>query len=691
MMNFLDLSAASEEERRLIREILSDTSVINIVEPPTNNHLSYQTQHQNHNLQHQEPQHHHQKFVTQHQTTTLPSNAQNGVISSESLCSSSTTTITPPPSQSSTTTANATPANTITASIAPTVPATAAAATQPQQLTNNVTPAANNMINDPSANNNLQNNIYMTSTQPPPPGYAIPPPPHVTTFGPPPHHHHPHHVYSGPPIFHQPYHYLIPYNLPPSCMPYVIPPNPVVPQQTPRHQQQPQQQNSSHQMNATNNRLPNTNANNNLSSSSNMNPRFRSSPHNHNGQPIQQQHQPLRHQRHQQQQHHNNHSQQHQQQTINQQQIQPQLHIQQPQTQANQKSSNQNNNLQLQPQQQRQPLLKEDVKKAEVASLTDKPKQEQPQTEESKSHEQTQQKKFKRQQQLPGSKEQQYSNNFKNEQSNHIGDSQTNQPEVQSPTVSNVNEIAEHTETPSSKSWASLFKRGIDPMADNGDIERNKDSGSENYSDDEKIRLTNSANNKKTISGHVNSVSKEQRSQDAAKRALDKMATRYSRKINDIKLKHSLPFIKPRGFINKGNGCYINATLQALIACPPFYNLMKEIGDLRGFRRDNSCTPILDSFAELFLNFPPLPDAMKKKQTSPQDQKPTHIESLQAEAIEPKCIYNVLGLIKSECLKGKFSLHCAILENKETDPDHLHSPVILKAHKKTPRSSFLLF
>jgi ubiquitin carboxyl-terminal hydrolase 10 len=35
--------------------------------------------------------------------------------------------------------------------------------------------------------------------------------------------------------------------------------------------------------------------------------------------------------------------------------------------------------------------------------------------------------------------------------------------------------------------------------------------------------------------------------------------------------------IKPRGLNNKNNYCYINATLQALLACPAFFNVMKYV------------------------------------------------------------------------------------------------------------------
>lgn len=33
----------------------------------------------------------------------------------------------------------------------------------------------------------------------------------------------------------------------------------------------------------------------------------------------------------------------------------------------------------------------------------------------------------------------------------------------------------------------------------------------------------------------------------------------------------------PRGLTNRSNYCYINSILQALLACPPFYNLLKAL------------------------------------------------------------------------------------------------------------------
>jgi len=47
--------------------------------------------------------------------------------------------------------------------------------------------------------------------------------------------------------------------------------------------------------------------------------------------------------------------------------------------------------------------------------------------------------------------------------------------------------------------------------------------------------------------------------------------------LKQCELKHSAPALQPRGIRNKQSWCYINATLQALLACPPFYNLIKSI------------------------------------------------------------------------------------------------------------------
>ena len=40
-------------------------------------------------------------------------------------------------------------------------------------------------------------------------------------------------------------------------------------------------------------------------------------------------------------------------------------------------------------------------------------------------------------------------------------------------------------------------------------------------------------------------------------------------------LNHKAQSLKPRGLSNRSNWCFVNAIMQALVACPPFFNLVR--------------------------------------------------------------------------------------------------------------------
>lgn len=207
----------------------------------------------------------------------------------------------------------------------------------------------------------------------------------------------------------------------------------------------------------------------------------------------------------------------------------------------------------------------------------------------------------------------------------------------------------------STRSWADLFKA------------RNSNHNSSNYSNafiTSSSQICNATqisprsfvnevqsedNVNQTINNSINIKKLHEASSGFKVFQEDALANKLGKRLKDIHLKHSLPYLMPRGFINRGNWCYINATLQALLYCPPFYNLMREIGEIPGLFRDKSSTPIIDSFAKFFSNFLPSEPMIKRAKSSDFNGQ----DIAKGESFEPKCIYDTLGQIKIECLKGK--------------------------------------
>ncbi|XP_060796790.1 ubiquitin carboxyl-terminal hydrolase 10 isoform X2 [Neoarius graeffei] len=125
----------------------------------------------------------------------------------------------------------------------------------------------------------------------------------------------------------------------------------------------------------------------------------------------------------------------------------------------------------------------------------------------------------------------------------------------------------------------------------------------------------------------------------------DPMAPKLAELIENVKLIHKPVSLQPRGLINKGNWCYINATLQALIACPPMYHLMKSIPIFSETQRPCTSTPMMDNFVRLVNEFSNMPVPSKAKQQAAGEKMIKDIRP--GVPFEPTYIYKLLTLIKS--------------------------------------------
>ncbi|KAM6222953.1 ubiquitin carboxyl-terminal hydrolase 10 [Rhynchocyon petersi] len=124
----------------------------------------------------------------------------------------------------------------------------------------------------------------------------------------------------------------------------------------------------------------------------------------------------------------------------------------------------------------------------------------------------------------------------------------------------------------------------------------------------------------------------------------DPVAIKIAELLETVTLIHKPVSLQPRGLINKGNWCYINATLQALVACPPMYHLMKFIPVYSRVQRPCTSTPMIDSFVRLMNEFTNMPVPPKPRQALGdkivRDIRP-------GAAFEPTYIYRLLTVIKS--------------------------------------------
>ncbi|XP_002120858.2 ubiquitin carboxyl-terminal hydrolase 10-like [Ciona intestinalis] len=193
-------------------------------------------------------------------------------------------------------------------------------------------------------------------------------------------------------------------------------------------------------------------------------------------------------------------------------------------------------------------------------------------------------------------------------------------------------------------SWAGLFRGSTNT---NGSSEttapapkqkqlpvRKNNNAQDNTSVTEPDKRKSDTNNAKSV-----------RNGSAAKSSLclvkpseDPNAKGVAEELHNMELIFKPQAFIPRGLTNTSNWCYINATLQALLVCPPFYQFLKSISTFTPLSQKTvTCSPIIDSFLQLASEFRPL--STKRGFVTK--------EVRHGPPFEPRYIYDMLTLIKS--------------------------------------------
>lgn len=182
---------------------------------------------------------------------------------------------------------------------------------------------------------------------------------------------------------------------------------------------------------------------------------------------------------------------------------------------------------------------------------------------------------------------------------------------------SEIQEVTEKKEPPKPLSWADLFK---------GSSKQSPGIVIKQQSPVVRTEMSSVSGLKKT---------EEQSVQTIVGVEEDKYAIKFAEAIKKQELNYNQkPFI-PRGLTNRGNWCYINATLQALVGCTPFFNLLRSLPFIQD--KGETSTPILDSLIHYMNEFRELP---AKPAT-------TKVDFNIGEPFEPSYVYKMLSAIQS--------------------------------------------
>ncbi|XP_017876723.1 ubiquitin carboxyl-terminal hydrolase 10 [Ceratina calcarata] len=229
----------------------------------------------------------------------------------------------------------------------------------------------------------------------------------------------------------------------------------------------------------------------------------------------------------------------------------------------------------------------------------------------------------------------------------------TSTPAISSPAPSNI-------------SWASILKKGntdaqstsssykptarINPLP----ITENDVASKMQVEKDQRSSTTAFTND---ISSNVQSVVTENKFPQAEPLQNcynDPLAFRMGEFLLNYQMDKQTVSLLPRGLTNRSNYCYINSILQALLACPPFYNLLMALPRSKNLSKTSS-TPLIDNMIKFVNEFTPLSDGARlaRKDRANKRGEDAVVDIQSGVAFEPFYVYTML---KHTSAAGVFSV-----------------------------------
>merc|ERR550519_989737 len=125
--------------------------------------------------------------------------------------------------------------------------------------------------------------------------------------------------------------------------------------------------------------------------------------------------------------------------------------------------------------------------------------------------------------------------------------------------------------------------------------------------------------------------------------------------LRDYILKHTPAPIMPRGLTNRSNWCFVNAILQALLACPPLHNLLRTLGSdptmIAAIGRVKA--PMLDAMLKFVAEFNLLEPNMASNVRGQKKEKNKSRRSdiVTGLGLEPSFVFNMLLGLETDTFK----------------------------------------